>query len=200
MLTIVIVGGYGEFGGRIARLLIRDGHIVYIAGRNLEKAEAFADLYGAKALYFDRFGELDSLSALGLDVLIDAAGPFQNYRNNQDAYALARWCVNTGLHYLDLSDDGEFAEGISCLNGEAEEARCVLLSGVSSTPGLSSAVVQKLSDGYKSLSVIETTILPGSRAPRGESVMSAILGQVGNPMRVWRGNRWTNGKGSARNE
>lgn len=37
--------------------------------------------------------------------------------------------------------------------------------------------------------VIETAILSGNRSPRGLSVMTSILSQVGRPMPVWREGR-----------
>ena len=43
--------------------------------------------------------------------------------------------------------------------------------------------------------VIDTAILPGNRSPRGISVMTSILSQIGRPMAVWRGGRWTRATG-----
>ena len=40
------------------------------------------------------------------------------------------------------------------------------------------------------VSVVGSAILPGNRAPRGLSVVRAIVGQAGQPLRLWRGGRW----------
>jgi saccharopine dehydrogenase-like NADP-dependent oxidoreductase len=56
----------------------------------------------------------------GPDAVVDAAGPFQAYRN--DPYCVARFCISHGISYLDLSDDAAFTAGISGLNEAA--ARC----------------------------------------------------------------------------
>ncbi|MDB5685685.1 MAG: saccharopine dehydrogenase, partial [Rhizorhabdus sp.] len=41
MSRILVLGGYGGFGGRIARRLVAAGHEVLVAGRDPEKARAF---------------------------------------------------------------------------------------------------------------------------------------------------------------
>lgn len=33
-MKVVILGGYGVFGSRLANLLVRDGHQVWLAGRS----------------------------------------------------------------------------------------------------------------------------------------------------------------------
>ena len=38
--------------------------------------------------------------------------------------------------------------------------------------------------------MVGAAILPGNRAPRGLSVVQAIVGQAGRPLRVWRGGAW----------
>ena len=194
-LSILVVGGYGEFGGRISELLLLDGHTVHVAGRSYSKAVTFTQAKGGVPKAFDRQLDLAEVVFAEFDIVVDAAGPFQTYQDSGDGYLLAKRCIEQGVHYLDLSDDGYFAQGIKCLNDQAMAAGCVVLSGVSSTPALSSAVVDQLRDQMESLSVIETTILPGSNAPRGRSVMKSILGQVGNPMNIWRGCRWVSVSG-----
>ena len=42
-MKILVLGGYGVFGGRLVQLLLRDGHNVWAAGRNLQKAQRFTE-------------------------------------------------------------------------------------------------------------------------------------------------------------
>ncbi|MGL4322277.1 MAG: DUF4166 domain-containing protein, partial [Paracoccaceae bacterium] len=91
-----------------------------------------------------------------------------------------------GAHYLDLSDDAGFTSGISALDAEAKAAGVVVLSGVSSVPALSSAAVVQLAKGLTDIHSIDSVILPGNRAPRGLSVIRAILAQAGRPLTMWR--------------
>ena len=45
--------------------------------------------------------------------------------------------------------------------------------------------------GLAAVAVVGSAILPGNRAPRGLSLMRTIVGQVGKPLRVWRGGAWS---------
>ncbi|MPQ95324.1 SDR family oxidoreductase [Thioclava sp. JE_KL1] len=184
-MKILVLGGCGVFGARLVKLLIVDGHEVCIAGRNLEEARSCAKELGCRAIRMDRAGNLDAL--VGHEVVVDAAGPFHAY--GDDPYRLARAAIAAGIHYLDLSDNADFCEGISAFDAEARDAGVCVLSGLSSVPALSSAAVRALS-GEDVPAVIDTAILPGNRAPRGLSVMQSILCQAGRPMLVWNGNRW----------
>jgi nucleoside-diphosphate-sugar epimerase len=52
-MRVVILGGYGVFGSRLAELLLRDGHDVWIVGRSLEKAQALAARIGGHSMVAD---------------------------------------------------------------------------------------------------------------------------------------------------
>ncbi|NPD20444.1 SDR family oxidoreductase [Alterinioella nitratireducens] len=184
-MKVLLLGGYGVFGERLARLLVRDGHAVTIAGRDLGAAERLATEIGAGGLRMDRAGALDGLA--GFEVVIDAAGPFHAYGG--DPYRLPRAAIAAGAHYLDLCDDADFCTGITALDGAARAAGVCVISGLSSVPALSSAAVTALA-GEERPRVIDTAILPGNRSPRGRSVMRSILSQAGRPMAVWRGGTW----------
>jgi NAD(P)-dependent dehydrogenase (short-subunit alcohol dehydrogenase family) len=192
-MKVVVVGGYGVFGGRLARLLVRDGHEVWISGRSEARAATFAGPIGARALRFDRTGDLDALDAIHPDALVDAAGPFQTY--GSEGLQLAAACVARGIHYLDFSDDGAFTRRIETLDAQATAAGCFALSGVSSVPGLSSIAAAQLTDGLTDVALLESAILPGNRAPRGQSLITNIVSQAGAPLDVWRGGRWHKGRG-----
>lgn len=184
---VVLLGGYGVFGGKLAEALLRDVRFeVIVTGRSLDKAQAFCRTHGGIAARLDRTSPdfPAALAALEPFVTVDAAGPFQAY--HRKAYAVARAALQAGSHYLDLSDDAAFTRCISSLDGQAKAAGRTVLSGVSSVPVLSSAAVEAMKDEFSRLDLIESTILPGNRAPRGLSVMRAILAQAGRPLAVTR--------------
>ncbi len=200
--TILIIGGYGVFGGKLAQALAWDTRLdVVVAGRDLQRAQAFCDHHGGRALVLDTGSPnlAVDIAAQAPFLVVDAAGPFQGYGG--DPYRVARAAISCGAHYLDLSDDADFTAGIAALEGTAQAAGVTALSGVSSVPAISSAAVVALTDGMDDIHLIESVILPGNRAPRGLSVMRAILAQVGRPMRVWRGGAyetplgWSEGRG-----
>lgn len=194
-LKVLVIGGYGEFGGRLSELLIRDGHTVLVAGRQLTKAQLHCQQYGGEPVQFDMATDLDKIATLHVDVVVDAAGPFQSYGLNDQRYRVALRALNCDAHYLDLSDDGQFTQDIVTLDIIAKKHSRVALSGASSTPALSGAAVSAMKNNFASIEKIETSILPGSRAPQGYSVMQAILAQVGNPIKFWRNNEWVDCSG-----
>ena len=184
-MKVLVVGGYGVFGERLARLLLRDGHQVTVAGRDLAKAKALAAQLGCSAQQIDRKGDLAALA--GQDVVVDAAGPFQ--MQGEDPWRLVRAAIRERVHYLDLSDSADFCTRVSVMDREAKAAGVCVISGLSTVPALSSAAVHALAGG-QTPRVIDIAVLPGNRSPRGISVMTTILSQAGQPMPVWRGNQW----------
>lgn len=187
-MKIIVLGGYGVFGSRLVRLLIRDGHEAVIAGRNTHKARSLADELGCMSLTCDRQSNPNALFDVSPDVVVDAAGPFQAY--GADPYTLPRLCLARGADYLDLSDDADFTAGLGALDREARQCGRRLLSGASSVPGISSSVAAELCRGLEEILLIDTAILPGNRAPRGASVMASIIAQLGTASQVWRGGVW----------
>ncbi|MCG7629093.1 DUF4166 domain-containing protein [Epibacterium sp. MM17-32] len=185
---VLVLGGYGVFGGRLSAALARQGGIeVLVAGRSLHHAEAHCAVHGGTPISLDRSSRslATDVAALRPRIVIDAAGPFQAY--GDAPYALAHAALACGAHYIDLSDDARFSAGISELDTDARRKGCVVLSGASSVPGLSSAAVKDLAAGLTQIDRIESAILPGNRAPRGLSVIHAILAQVGQPIPITRG-------------
>jgi len=184
---VLVVGGYGVFGGRLSAALVRNAGIeVLVAGRSRHAAEAHCAEHGGTPVVLDRQSPAlaADVAALTPKVVIDAAGPFQAY--GSDPYVLARAALACGAHYIDLCDDAAFSAGISALDPAARAAGVTVLSGASSVPGLSSAAVTELAPGLTQIDRIESTILPGNRAPRGLSVIRAILAQVGQAIPVTR--------------
>src|ERR1700733_11087184 len=101
---VLILGGYGTFGGRLAQLLAGDARVtLLIAGRSLSRAQAFCDRLapGASrsALRFDRDGDaLAQIRAVNPDLVVDATGPFQCYGG--DPYLIIKACLVLGIDYL----------------------------------------------------------------------------------------------------
>jgi Domain of unknown function (DUF4166)/Saccharopine dehydrogenase NADP binding domain len=181
---ILVLGGYGVFGARVAMGLVQDGWDVVVAGRDIARATAQCAVHGGVPMALDmRAGDFAGrVAALAPFAVVDAVGPFQRYAG----YAVVRAAIAAGAHYLDLSDDAGFTGGIATLDAAAKAAGVVVLSGVSSVPALSSAAVVALMDGLTDIHSIDSVILPGNRAPRGLSVIRAILAQAGQPLTIWR--------------
>src|SRR5262249_37778793 len=150
-VRVLIVGGYGTFGGRLAQLLAHAARLTLIlAAPARGKAEAFCARLPLQArreaLAFDRDGDIaGALAAARPDVVVDASGPFQFYA--ADPYRLVKACLARGVDYLDLADGSAFVDGIARFDAAARARGVALLAGVSSFPVLTAAAVRRLLPG-----------------------------------------------------
>jgi NAD(P)-dependent dehydrogenase (short-subunit alcohol dehydrogenase family) len=190
---VLIVGGYGTFGRRIAKALSKDARFeLLIGGRSLEKAQvlcnALDDAALSRPLRVD-VGNAQAFAALlaaeNPALVIHTSGPFQR----QD-YAVAKACIAAGVHYVDLADARDFVCGFSMLNDEALERGVLALAGASSVPALSSAVVDHFLPEFSKLEVIDFGINPGNQTPRGLATVSSILSYCGKPFTRWQQGAW----------
>jgi NAD(P)-dependent dehydrogenase (short-subunit alcohol dehydrogenase family) len=187
MTRILLLGGYGGFGGRIALRLAAAGHDVLVAGRSIAKARAFcAQSPRLVPLAVDRRDIACALEEHRPAIVVDASGPFQAM-----AYDIPAACIAAHVHYVDIADARDFVCGIGALNAAAKATGVVVLSGASSVPALSGAAVRHLASGMERVRAVEMAISASNKATAGPSVAAAILGQVGAPLRLWRGQRWT---------
>ena len=181
---VLILGGYGNFGKRIAQGLSRRGVRVVIAGRDAGKAEALAAaLPGARAARIDIRDGLDAaLRDLRPAVVVHTCGPYQGSN-----YAVAHACLDAGCHYIDLADARDFVRDFSGLDDAARAAGVTLISGASTVPGLSSAVVAHFLPQFARLDALDFGISPGQKAERGLATTRAILSYAGRPLRPYAG-------------
>lgn len=188
MNRILVIGGYGGFGGRLSRRLAAAGHQVLVGGRKLERAERFCTtLANCAPVQVDRDRDVAAvLERLAPDLVIDAAGPFQHSH-----FDVPLACIAARIPYLDLADARDFVSGISALNLLAGEVRVPIISGASTSPGLTGAVVQELAAGMDRVTAVDIALSAANRATGGEAVVSAILSYVGRRVRLWRAGRWT---------
>jgi len=189
-LKVLILGGYGTFGGRLARLLADEARLtLVIAGRSHAQARAFCAGLSAKAavvpLLFDRERGLEpQLRAIAPDVIVDASGPFQAY--GTDPYRVVQAALALGINYLDLADGSDFVKGIAQFDGAARTRGLFVLAGVSSFPVLTAAVIRRLAGGMARLDSVLGGIAPSPHANVGLNVIRAIASYAGTPVKLRR--------------
>jgi saccharopine dehydrogenase-like NADP-dependent oxidoreductase len=195
---VLIIGAGGVFGSRLVEGLLRNGFGVVVASRNERRAEAlagqlrgvFPDADIATARIDTATATPTDLIATGATIIADAAGPFQGAEPT-----VARAAIAAGLSYVDLADGRDFVAAFPALDAAARAAGVVALTGCSSTPALSHAVLERLTRSWREVVSVEAAISPGARAPRGLSVMQAILSWLGRPVRVFVDGGWAGRRG-----
>ena len=180
MKKILILGGYGNFGVMISRSLARAGYNIIIAGRSLEKAQKLAaELTSAEAARVDLNSGFDvNLKELKPHVVINTCGPFQNAD-----YTAAAACINNSVHYIDLADARDFVCNITSLDNAAKANNVTVISGASTVPGLSSAVLEEFKDEFNAIDSLKYGISPGQKTTRGLATVKAVMSYVGRPIR-----------------
>ncbi len=192
-LRIFILGGYGTFGTRLIRLLIADKGLTLIcAGRSLAKANALVAKYQpeAEAILIaaetDRNGDLtQSFTEWKPDLIVDTSGPFQGY--GERPYRVVEAAIAAGVTYIDIADGADFVTGISVYDEKAKAAGIGIISGASTFPALSAAIVEDLSKDWQSVNCIENGLAPSPRAGLGKNVIAAIMSYAGKPVSVIHG-------------
>lgn len=179
---VLVLGGTGNFGGYVARMLASDPAITLILGsRSEEKACAAATALHAanpvEPLCVDiRADPAPAIAETRPDVVIHSVGPFQD----QD-YRVAEAAIAAGAHYLDLADAREFVAGIGRLDGKAKAAEVAVIAGASSVPCLTAAFIDHYRARFARLSSVEYGISAAQATNRGLGTASAILSYVGKP-------------------
>ncbi len=134
---VVIVGGYGQVGRRLAAAL-QGSRTVVIAGRRAEAAERAAAALGvlaAPAAVDARTGDGLAAAARPGDVVANSAGDHRDAR-------LLRCSIELGCHYTDLTADPLSIAAMLDLDAEATAAGISALPGIGLAPGATNVLAR----------------------------------------------------------
>lgn len=198
-ITTLVLGGYGVFGGRLAELLSDCPELeLLICGRNAARAEAFCSRHRGPALMrplaLDRADIAKAVREYRPQLVVDASGPFQAY--GSDPYRVIEECIDARVNYLDFADAADFVFGVSQFDERATNAGVFVLSGVSSFPVLTAAVLRAMANDMEIHQVVGG-IAPSPYAGIGLNVMRAVVGYAGAPVKLRRDGRAGQGVGLA---
>jgi len=145
--TILVLGGYGETGRRVSRLLLAhtNAHVV-IAGRRMSRASAACDELNrefvglrARPRYGDAKDSYTLTAALaGVDLVVVAATTAEH------APRVAEAAMAAGADYLDCHFDQGVGPALSSLDGRAREVSHCLITQAGLFPGLPGVLVRAL--------------------------------------------------------
>src|SRR5580692_7974341 len=153
-MRVIVIGGLGNFGARICkRLSLEEGFKIVATSRHAEKKIPARNVELA-SLDIEHVGLAAQLKALAPDLVIHCAGPFQT----QD-YRVALAALRCGAHYIDLADGRQFVSGfVAAVHSVAVAAGRLAITGASTLPALSSAVVDSMQASRETISEIEILI------------------------------------------
>jgi saccharopine dehydrogenase (NAD+, L-lysine forming) len=181
--AVLIAGGYGVVGSRIAADLAPDfpGRVV-VAGRNLERANTFADSigHGVRGRALDV--TVPSSIAAALDDVSIVVGCI-----DQPGRGLLRAVVERGLGYTDITPHltelgrGGAYEQIDA-GAKTSGARVVLGTGL--VPGVSNVMVGALADTLGGADAIETSLLLSASDATGPASFDYFLQELTMPFEV----------------
>ncbi len=193
--TIVIIGGTGNFGRRIVKRLLGEKNTrLIITSRYKNQADEILatmklsdPLQSMTAVALNQFSTSfkNDLAVLMPDIVIHTAGPYQS-----QGYQVAEACLACGAHYIDLADGRDFVLNFHQLDERAKEAGVLLVTGASTLPGLSGAVLNHLASEFEFISKINISIAPAHQTLRGNSTIAAVLSYCGKPFTVLEDGEW----------
>ncbi len=117
------------------------------------------------------------LSEMNIQLVIHTGGPFQG-----QSYAVAESCIYAGVNYCDLADCRTFVSGIGVLDARAKQAGVAILSGCSSVPTLSAAIIDQQRYRFTRIDSIEHGISSSAKMP-GLSTVEGVLAYAGKPIK-----------------
>ncbi|NWE78085.1 saccharopine dehydrogenase family protein [Pseudomonas yamanorum] len=188
-LRVMVVGGYGNFGSIVCRhLALAPGIELVISGRDPHKLRRKVDELkshspaACEGWCGDAMGAgfAAVLQSMNIQLVIHTGGPFQG-----QSYAVAQSCIDAGVNYCDLSDCRTFVNGVSVLDAQAKLAGVAILSGCSSVPTLSSAIIDQYRYRFTRIDSIAHGISSSAKMP-GLSTVEGVLAYAGKPIKQLR--------------
>jgi hypothetical protein len=141
MNTILILGGYGATGRPLTKhLLAQTDHKIVIAGRNLYKAQAFADSLQNPRVSATRVDAADPGSLKeglqGVDFLLVAAP------TTHDTETVVCAALEAGVDYLDVQYSDLKLESLRAHEKEIDQKKLCFVTEAGYHPGLPSAMIR----------------------------------------------------------
>ena len=222
-MSVLLVGASGFFGTLISRMLanpticsitrdsiekssnIKPGKLekLIFAARNESKCKQLAEVLSKKSdvfidtcIFNSSFSEnkmIEEIKKSNVNLLINIAGPYPTDENGLK-HTLARACIKSNVHYLDLADSNIFVKSIENLDNLAKENNVCVFSGCSTLPTISDSIINKIKSDLnisnEMIKSIEIGITPGWKTPRGLGTTKSILSTAGKPVKVLENGKW----------
>lgn len=171
MNRILIIGGYGHVGQKIARRLIAAGKSVTIAGRDAGKAAAAAARLGCQGGTLDLSRPESWEGPLaGAEVVICCL--------DTESADFAGAVLSRGLVYLDISATDQVLGRIEALDGLAQEKGGLAVLSVGLAPGLTNLLVREARERCPEATRFRIGVLLGLGDSHGPAAIDWTLGSL----------------------
>jgi saccharopine dehydrogenase (NAD+, L-lysine-forming) len=192
MITILILGGYGYTGKLLTKHLLTHSQAqIILAGRNIEKAQKFADeICNARvSISCVDAADAETLRAVlqNVDLLLVAAP------TTQHAETVIRAALDSKIDYLDVQYSNKKLAILKDLASEIEKAGLCFITEAGYHPGLPSAMVLYAA---RQLDSIESALTAGylnmgKSLPYSEAVDELMEGFIDYQAQVFKNGAWT---------
>lgn len=163
---IIIVGGYGQVGQAISRILgERFPGKVYAAGRNLQRAQQFCQSTGGR------------VKPLHLDVRVPPSPNLLQQARlvvmclDQTDTRFVQFCLEKGTHYIDVSADYSFLAQIEKHHPIALSGGATAVLSVGLAPGLTHLLARHAHSLLDSTDSIDISIMLGLGDQHGQAAI-----------------------------
>jgi saccharopine dehydrogenase (NAD+, L-lysine forming) len=168
--NILVIGGYGQVGRNVCLELAKavPGRVV-AAGRDIEKAEAFAETTGGAVLSQEVDISRDVDKALFDDVkLVVVCVP-------QEDSAFVESCLDTGTHYVDITELYSFLSQVEPLDDLAESRGATALLSVGLSPGLTNLLAKHCVSQLDTAEQADIFVMVGDGNEHGDTLNELML-------------------------
>jgi saccharopine dehydrogenase-like NADP-dependent oxidoreductase len=178
---ILIAGGYGVVGRRIAAQLAPDYQVI-VGGRRLEQAEAMASAigHGAHGRELDVTVEASIAAALaGITTVVSCI--------DQPRRGLLHAAIERGLRYTDITPHlVELGRGTAYdeIDGAARASGARVVLGTGIVPGMSNVIVRAVAESLGGADTIETSLLLSANDVSGPASFDYFLKELLMPFEV----------------
>lgn len=177
---ILVVGGYGVVGRRIAtHLAPRFPARVLVAGRDEVRALALCRQLGEGT----RPRRVDVNDPASIEAALEGVGTVVTCVAQHERHLL-RASIDRGLAYTDIAPGLAFWQGAENLNADARRTGARVLLGAGLSPGISNMMAQRLVKTLGQVERIETAILLSLGDEYGPDSLSYILEEVAKAWQV----------------
>jgi saccharopine dehydrogenase-like NADP-dependent oxidoreductase len=177
--NILVIGGYGQVGRNVCLEFAKavPGR-VEAAGRDLEKARAFAETTNGAVVP----REVDITRNVDEDLFDDVKLVVVCVPQESSAFAEA--CLGTGTHYVDITELYGFLSQVEPLDDLAKSHGATALLSVGLSPGLTNLLAKHCVSQLDSAERAEIYIMLGDGNESGDTLIDLILEHMTHDMLI----------------